>query len=371
MTIRYSLVTCLVSLAVAACSDDGGSAPQGAAGALPAGGSGTSGNGAGGGGAASVGGTSASGNGGVSAGAGGTVGGGGSAGSAGAPMMVPAKPFERDGEWVLELGEASLQVAPMHGGRITTFQLGAENLLTGPEVNPLYWGSTLWISPEATLWKQPPPEPIDSDPYTASATETDVTLDGMPYDQLGIKVSKRFTTDPALGAFKVEYILHNVSAAPVQMAPWEVTRVKPRGVTFFPKGPSQSLSTGATFPTTEQDGIVWYTYDASAVTADSKLYADATEGWLAHAAAGLVFIKSFPDLLAADIAPKEGDVELYTNKLHTYVELENQGAYVTIPAGASSSWTVTWFIRTLPAGVEATAGSAALAAFVRDTLAGK
>ena len=65
------------------------------------------------------------------------------------------------------------------------------------------------------------------------------------------------------------------------------------------------------------------------------------------------------------------DVELYTNKLHTYVEIEDQGAYVTIAPGMSSSWKVTWYLRKLPAGVEATAGSAELAAFVRDTIAGK
>ncbi len=284
---------------------------------------------------------------------------------------MPAKPVERDGEWALDWGDVTLQVDPARGGRITTFQLGTENLLTGAEVSPLYWGSTLWISPEATLWKQPPPEPIDSDPYVATATDTVLTLTGMPYAELGVRVTKKLSTATARGAFEIEYTLHNVGTEAVKMAPWEVTRVKPRGVTFFPKGPSLSLSTGATFPTTEQNGVVWYTYDASAVTVDSKLYADATEGWLAHAAAGLLFIKSFSDLSAEQIAPKEGDVELYTNQRHTYVELENQGAYVTILPGESSSWTVTWYLKKLPEGVEAAAGSEALVQLVRDTLAGR
>lgn len=373
MTIRYSVPTVSVLMWLAACSDGADVAPPAAGGtASMAGSVGVAGSASGGGaGGTSGGGASSGGSGGSASGQSGS--GGSSAGTAGSGggVAMPAKPFERDGEWVFELGEATLQVAPMHGGRITTLQLGTENLLTGPDVNPLYWGSTLWISPEATLWKQPPPEELDSAPYAVTTTDTSVTLTSMPYEMLGITITKKLTTDPALGAFKVEYTLNNVSAAEVKMAPWEVTRVKPRGVTFFPKGSSQSLSMGATFPTTEANGITWYTYDAAAVTVDSKLYADASEGWLAHAAAGLVFIKSFPDLQAADIAPKEGDVELYTNALHTYVELENQGAYVTIPAGASSSWTVTWFLRKLPAGVGATPGNAALAQFVRDTIAGK
>lgn len=299
-----------------------------------------------------------------------TGGAGGSAGEGGAASR-PAKPTQVGDEWQLVLGDVTLGVAPLSGGRITTFELGGENLLTRPDVNPLYWGSTLWISPEAKLWMQPPPAPIDSDPYAVTATDTSLTLEGDVYDKLGISVTKGFTTDPAKNAFEVTYTLNNESETAVMMAPWEVTRVKPRGVTFFPKGPTMSLSTGATFPTTESNGIVWYTYDESAVSADSKLYADATEGWVAHAAAGLVFIKSFQDLEAAEIAEKEGDVELYTNKLHTYVEIENQGAYVSIPPGMSSSWKVTWYLRKLPAGVEATAGSVALAQFVRDTIAAK
>lgn len=314
---------------------------------------------------------------GASGGSGGQAGSnvGGAIGSAGAGGMAggntgPAKPTLVGKEWAFTLDDVTLQVDPSVGGRVTTFKLG-ENLLTGPDVNPTYWGSTLWISPEATLWMQPPPAPIDSDPYTATATDTTLTLQGMPYAKLGIRVTKTVTTDAAQGAFKLKYELINTSQADVKMAPWEVTRVRPRGVTFFPKGPSISLSMGATFPTTEANGIVWYTYDANAVTADSKLYADATEGWVAHAAASLLFIKSFADVTADKLAPKEGDVELYTNKLHTYVEIENQGAYVNIAPGASASWTVTWYLRKLPAGVEAMAGSEALAKLVRDTIAGK
>jgi hypothetical protein len=376
MSIRFSVTTLVCGALLIACGDDKTDAPLAMGGSSGAGGSsamgGTESGGSSGGG---VGGGTSGGGGAASGGSGGAggdaVGGSGGAGGSGGSALLPAKPTQVGDEWQLVLGDVTLAVAPKTGGRITTLALGGENLLTGPEVNPLYWGSTLWISPEAKLWMQPPPAPIDSDPYVASATDTVLTLEGDEYDTLGISVTKSFTTNPAKNAFEVQYALNNESQAAVMMAPWEVTRVKPRGVTFFPKGPSMSLSTGATFPTTESNGIVWYTYDANAVTADSKLYADATEGWVAHAAAGLVFIKSFQDLSAAEIAEKEGDVELYTNKLHTYVEVENQGAYVTIPPGMSSSWKVTWYLRKLPQGVDASAGSAELAQFVRDTLAGK
>jgi hypothetical protein len=193
---------------------------------------------------------------------------------------------------------------------------------------------------------------------------------------LGITISKTFSIDTTLGAVVIEYKLNNTTQAAVQMAPWEVTRVFPRGLTFFPKGPTApTLSAGATLPTTEMNNIIWFNYDMAAITKDSKLYADGAEGWVAHAADGLVFIKSFADVTADKLAPKEGDVELYANTDHPdikrYVELETQGAYGDIAATASISWKSTWFLRKLPAGVDATPGSAPLAQFVRDTLAGK
>jgi hypothetical protein len=298
----------------------------------------------------------------------GTAGSGGATGGAGGLAVPPAKPTLVGSEWAFTLGEVTLQVDPQQGGRITTFKLGAENLLTGPDVNPTYWGSTLWIAPEATLWTHPPPAVIDTDPYTATASDSTLTLSSMTYDELGVSATKVFSTDAARGAFTVEYRLNNTSQAAVMMSPWEVTRVLPRGLTFFPKGPSQRLSPDATLPTTESNGVVWYSYDMNAVTNDSKLWADASEGWIAHVAAGLVFIKTFSDLSAEQIAPMEGDVELYTNEAHTYIELENLGPYVSIAPGASASWTVTWYLRRLPAALEATAGSMALAQFVRETI---
>ncbi len=201
----------------------------------------------------------------------------------------------------------------------------------------------------------------------------------MPYTSAKLSASavKTITCDPALGAFRIEYKVTNTAQAAVNLAPWEVTRVQPLGLTFFPTGPSQSLSAGATLPTTNMGGVTWFNYEAAAATANSKLYADGTEGWVAHVVHGLVFIKSFADLTADKIAPMEGDVELFTTKAQPttglpYVEIENQGAYGSVAPGASTTWAVTWFLRKLPAGVEATAGAnAALATFVRDTIAGK
>jgi hypothetical protein len=50
------------------------------------------------------------------------------------------------------------------------------------------------------------------------------------------------------------------------------------------------------------------------------------------------------------------------------VEVENQGAISDIPAGGMSSWTVRWYVRTLPSTITAMPGDAALVAFVTQTI---
>jgi hypothetical protein len=280
---------------------------------------------------------------------------------------APAMAVMRNGHWAFDLGDLTFEVDPMTGGRITTFALGGKNILTGPAVNMLYWGSTFWTSPESQ-WMQPPPIQIDSAPFTVTSTATSVSMNGPPSPLLGVSISKTFTTDGARGAVQITYTITNTKQTVVHMAPWEVTRVFPGGVTFFPTGTKMMLTKNSTLPTTTQNGVTWFSYDAAQITADSKLVADGAEGWMAHAADGWVFIKKYGDVPPAQIAPMEGDTELYTNLLHTYIEMEDQGAYGDIAPGATVAWTVSWYLKPLPAGASATAGDATLLQFVRDTI---
>ncbi|HVY30254.1 MAG TPA: DUF4380 domain-containing protein [Polyangiaceae bacterium] len=395
MTTRGALLLAgFVSSVPLACSDSGDATPQNGAGSGPTAGTmnvagsnaGTTSGGSASGGSsgASTAGSAGSNvtGGGTSAGAGGTGGNGGasggSGGSGGGVPLGPVKPVMRDGKWAFDFNDVTFEVDPMVGGRITTFKLGATNLLVSSTdtMNQYYWGSTLWVSPEATKWTQPPPAELDANPYTATATDTSVTMTSAAYAKLGITITKTFSVDTKLAAVVIEYKLNNTTQATEQMAPWEVTRVFPKGLTFFPKGPTApTLSMGATLTTSETSNIIWFNYDGPSITKDSKLYADGAEGWVAHVADGVVFIKSFADVTADKLAPKEGDVELYVNTDHPdikrYIEIEDQGAYGDVAANASMTWTCTWFLRKLPAGVDATPGSAALAQFVRDTIAGK
>jgi hypothetical protein len=354
---------------VVACGDDGAAPSQGTggstsgamsmAGVTNSAGT-TSGAGGAGGGAGSA----------TAGGGSGNMAGGAAGGGAGGGAPMPVMPVLRNGVWGFDMGEVTLEVSAEIGGRITAFKLGNENVLTGPEVNVTYWGSTLWTSPESQ-WTQPPPEPIDSAPYTAQVMGEKLVLTGMPYEMLGVSVIKTVWADPVAQAFKLEYKLNNTKQTAIQMTPWEVTRVHPRGLSFFPTGSTERLSNNATLTTTKSDGITWFAYDMAQVTEEGKLWADGAEGWLAHVAAGLLFVKTFPDVPPALIAPMEGDVELYVNApdmaAGRYIELENQAAYGMIAPGTSLAWTVTWYLRKLPDGMQATP-SAALAQLVRETI---
>jgi hypothetical protein len=115
------------------------------------------------------------------------------------------------------------------------------------------------------------------------------------------------------------------------------------------------------------NGVAWFAYDAAAITADQKLFADGLEGWIAHVDGDLLLVKSFGDTLPSQAAPGEGEIEIYANAGHTYVEVENQGAYVNLAPGAATTWTVRWILRRLDlASTPASAGSAALVDLVRS-----
>jgi len=100
-------------------------------------------------------------------------------------------------------------------------------------------------------------------------------------------------------------------------------------------------------------------------SADGKAFADGREGWIAHVAGDLLLVKSFPGISAAQAAPGEAEIELYTDAGRSYVEVENQGPYVALAPGATATWPVRWFLRKLDASVAVKPDSAELLATVR------
>jgi len=276
------------------------------------------------------------------------------------------QPIDRgNGKLALEFGSAYFEVTPDRGGRITSLRhAGVELLiLTGSANYDDSLGSTFWPSPQT--WGWPPPTEIDRAAYVPSVDAAGViTAQGAANATTSLQVTKRFSANLANEAIDIEYSMTNTGAAAVQWAPWEITRMPATGLAFWPTG-------GTPFggsPLVNQ-AIGAHTWvDPVQTQGEAKLFADGQGGYLAYVLGDRVLVKQFQDQPPTAAAPSEAEIELYVSPDHSYVEVENQGAYVSIAPGETVRWQVTWYARQLPAGVTPSIGNAELVAFVSKTL---
>jgi hypothetical protein len=305
--------------------------------------------------------------------------GGAAAGNGGGGMPATlVTPINRSAtSYVLEFGDTYFEVNPMMGGRVINVHLkGGQNLLgAGKDADNM--GATFWPSPQSA-WTWPPTDTaasignINSAPYMPSNDETSMTLVGMAASSIGISVTKKFAADLAKETIVATYTLMGSGK---MAAPWEITRFKQAGVTFYPTGSDTPRGNADMDPpaVTTGAGCTWVTAPgtfASAGAKDQKLFADGADGWLAHAENDWVIVKKFTDIPANMAATGESEIQVYMNNPGNsgnptpYMEVEQQGAYGAV----GTAWTVTWFVRKLPSGVMATAGNQALVDFVKSVI---
>jgi len=296
------------------------------------------------------------------------------------PSFTPVSVTSEGSLYTLELGDMKMVVDAAYGARITEFSLRGENALVTRDQSLIY-GSTYWPSPQANwcpggvdCW--PPPEAIDSGPYTGAIdgvnpmvalTSGAQSIGGIPGS--AVVVMKQFLAVPESGAVDVTYALANASPTDsLALAPWQVSRVAVGGLTFFGKGSgpvTYAPNTAATFTVNEMGGLLWY--ESGPVAHDSKAFADGT-GWIAHVTPErLLFHLTYQDFQAADAAPGEAEIEVYTNG--SYVEVEAQGPLIRLEPGNMISWTVRWKVRPVPSGTTVAAGSAQLETLAAATFA--
>ena len=285
-------------------------------------------------------------------------------------------PIARGDFCVLEFAGIFFEVSWKTGGRITSAKLGDRELLASASVHPSNYGSTFWTAPQSD-WHWPPVAEIDHAPYAASSEGAAFTLVGPAVSSVAgvvadLSVTKRFSADFVKKAIVCEYTLVNTSAVAKTVAPWEITRVGRGGLTFYASD-SAPMQAGhrPLLPTLRADGVYWFEHDEN-TPVEGKLNADG-KGWVAHLTPErLLLIKTFPDIQQAEAAQGEGEVEIYANLKasapNAYVEVENQGAYRAIPAGGSLSWSVRWYLRTLPDNIDARAVSRDLVAFATEAI---
>jgi len=276
-------------------------------------------------------------------------------------------PQLKDGRYIITLQNQVLEIDSAVGGRISSLTLDGEEILIGKDINPANWGSTFWPSPQSA-WNWPPPAALDNLAYTASVENQVLKLVSPTDPKLGYVFTKEISGNSQKLSFTIKYTITNKTTQTQQVAPWEITRVKPNGLTFYPTGPGEKSGTLAPY-TEDKAAITWFNYQESKIPPEHlKLFADGAEGWLAQVNQGKILVKQFPDVPAGKAAPAEGEIEIYSARTKNYIEIEQQGIYAELLPGAATTWEVTWYLRKLPVNIEAKSGNTALAAYVRKLL---
>jgi hypothetical protein len=274
--------------------------------------------------------------------------------------MPSAWILQADGQYCLQMPTLRLTVDPLHGARITDFRLGLANLdggwsnnvLLPANIEPDTYGSTFWVSPQI-LWGWPPDATIDRYPYRAIVEGNTLTLQSEGSSSLGIQVIKHLRPK-GNDTIEIQYdLIPTVDMFPPfpTYAPWEVSRVAGSGITLFPSQTILDPNGDFLRPNLLKidDLILWdHGSDASQTAGDQKLFADGLGGWLAHVDQNILFLKRFPDLPPAMMAPGEAEIEVYATASRRYLELEVQGAYQVVNFNHPQTWTVQWQLRSLP-----------------------
>jgi hypothetical protein len=254
-----------------------------------------------------------------------------------------------DGKYVLQSNDLQVEIDPNTGGRITSFRLGDIDMLLQKAVNKENYGSTLWPSPQN--WPWPPPSTLDRMAYAASIQRDTLNLTSYPDPVTGLQFSKSFWINRLQKSLTINYIITNISNKSISVGPWEVTRVPSGGICFFPSDSLTQLPSSNLKSTYSTNGTIWFKFDEKLVDTNQKLFQGGRLGWLAHVNNGLLFVKQFPDITMNEVAPGQGEVEIFADEYHTYIELENHGAYSVLKPGECLHYPTIWHLKYLDANM--------------------
>ena len=261
-----------------------------------------------------------------------------------------------------------LSIDQNYGARIISLKYYGKELLSPYTINAENFGSTLWTSPQSD-WGWPPIATFDVMPYDLNINGSELQFYSAPDKKSGFQIRKHLKLGARDSAFIITYSIKNVSDEEKSVAPWEVTRRRAGGISFFPGDADSAILSKSNLPgVTYQDGIVWFEYDPKKILADTKLYANASEGWLANVQDSILFLKSFTDIPTSQLPPDQGEVEIFADGTRSYIELENHGEYMPLFPGDSVVYKMKWLVKTIPAHIDKSVGSKDLVNWVRKVV---
>lgn len=250
-----------------------------------------------------------------------------------------------------------ITLSKKYGGRVASLKLNGNEFLytSNPEGN---WGSTFWVSPQA-IWFWPPPKGFDKVPYQYTKQESVAKFEGMDSVNTKIAFLKQYTIDTISKAFLLSYTMTNKDSVAKVVAPWEITRVPYGGITFFPKG--EIIHSGVQLKDTLETSWL-YGKSLNFEGKDTKVFADASKGWIAHLQKNMLLVKVFENIDSKKDSPnEETEIEIYLSK-GNYIEVEQQGKKSKLNPKEFYTWNVKWFLVEVPANIKTNEISAELLA---------
>ena len=264
----------------------------------------------------------------------------------------------------IKAGKTSMKVSA-NGGRIVSYKMGATEFLTSEQQHENF-GSTLWTAPQSD-WGWLPYSTLDQEEYLVQETGDTLKMTSKPDLKSGLQFEKAFIAiDNRF--IRIDYCIRNISKKEKAVAAWEVTRVPCGGLAFFPASEIEKVPESSLKINFLKNGINWVSIDKKAISAHQKLFATASEGWLAYSFKNVLFVKQFQDTKPADYSPNQGEVEIYTNKEKSYAELENHGPYTLLQPGQSLSYRVNWFLLPVPKEINCKHPNKQLTAYLRKKI---
>ena len=247
-----------------------------------------------------------------------------------------------DQHYILHWANLSMTVDAHVGGRIVSLRVDGDELLTDTTVHPIYYGSTLWLSPQHHWW--PPPPAVDTDPYRVQSSANPLTLLSRADEDLGLQVKKMFWAEPADSSLRVTYTVINRADTAQTVALWEVTRLpKDAEVTFALDSAlarNQAFRKHASW--SADDGTYRVRVAAGDTAVDKASYN--ARGRVQYTRGERQLRKHFADLSIAQLPPRQNEVEVYIDD-SAYLEMEQHSAYQTLAPQDSLVWTVRWYPR--------------------------
>lgn len=343
---------------------------------------------------AATGGASSAGGNTSTAGATGTGGSAAGGSTAGGAVIPKPKTIDTMSEYEFVIGNITLDVNPTLGARVTYLKLGTTDIIVPSPCTKwdtsstatciINKGITFWTSPQSgwdgtvggsNVW--PPIQAQDGSAYTVTddgSTSGHLVLSGSADTTLGAKITKDISADSATGWITIKYTITATKA--MQVAPWQIARVPRGGLVFFPCSSTPISSPGTTWTLSQTGGYDWIddknqtsvsSSDGSKYVVDANSVSGQTYTLLTYALGGNLLLFKYPDVAKASLAPAEGDTEVYPGS--GYIELESQGAYQSLAANGTLSWTIQMRVDPIPGSVTVASGNATLSSFAEQQAA--